>query len=61
MTYLNLKALDFNQYIAVLMEGKHRILFMAQLPPPVHGAALRNKSVLDSKLINEKFELIPLP
>ena len=61
MTYLNRKALTFNQYIAVLMEGKHRILFMAQLPPPVHGAALRNKSVLDSKLINEKFELIPLP
>lgn len=34
---------------------------MAQLPPPVHGAALRNKSLMESKLINESFDLIPLP
>jgi len=37
------------------------VLFMAQLPPPVHGASLRNKSVLESKLINEAFNLRPLP
>lgn len=40
---------------------RKRILFMAQLPPPVHGAALRNKSLLESRLINEKFDIINLP
>lgn len=34
---------------------------MAQLPPPVHGAALRNKSLLESQHINAGFELSPLP
>ena len=34
---------------------------MAQIPPPVHGAALRNKSLLDSKLLNAEFNIIPLP
>lgn len=34
---------------------------MAQLPPPVHGAALRNKSLLDSQLINDEFDIVPLP
>jgi glycosyltransferase involved in cell wall biosynthesis len=37
------------------------ILFMAQLPPPVHGAALRNKSLLESMLINSNFRIISLP
>jgi glycosyltransferase involved in cell wall biosynthesis len=40
---------------------KKRILFMAQLPPPVHGAALRNKSLLDSQLMSSEFEIISLP
>jgi len=40
---------------------KKRILFMAQLPPPVHGAALRNKSLLESKVINDQFEISSLP
>src|SRR5262245_18160635 len=40
---------------------KKRILFMAQLPPPVHGASLRNKSLLDSKVLNEQFDSISLP
>jgi hypothetical protein len=35
--------------------NKRTILFMAQLPPPVHGAALRNKSLLDSELLNNEF------
>lgn len=43
------------------MKNKAGILFMAQLPPPVHGAALRNKSLLDSKLLNENFNIISLP
>jgi glycosyltransferase involved in cell wall biosynthesis len=34
---------------------------MAQLPPPVHGAALRNKSLLESQLINSEFDIISLP
>jgi glycosyltransferase involved in cell wall biosynthesis len=34
---------------------------MAQLPPPVHGAALRNQSIIDSSIINEEFNLYPLP
>jgi len=35
---------------------KTKILFIMQLPPPVHGASMINKTILDSKLINEKFE-----
>lgn len=34
---------------------------MAQLPPPVHGAALRNKSLLDSEMLNNEFNIINLP
>lgn len=34
---------------------------MAQLPPPVHGAALRNKSLLESELLNREFRIISLP
>lgn len=40
---------------------KRTILFMAQLPPPVHGAALRNKSLLESELLNREFNIINLP
>lgn len=31
------------------------------LPPPVHGAALRNKSLIESPLINEYFSISVLP
>ncbi|HTQ65116.1 MAG TPA: glycosyltransferase family 4 protein [Puia sp.] len=34
---------------------------MAQIPPPVHGAALRNKSLMESKVLNERFHIHPLP
>lgn len=34
---------------------------MAQLPPPIHGAALRNKSLLESELINNEFKIHSLP
>jgi glycosyltransferase involved in cell wall biosynthesis len=37
------------------------VLFMAQLPPPVHGAALRNLSLMESPLINKYFLIYPLP
>lgn len=44
------------------MKGhKPTILFMVHLPPPVHGAALRNQSLLDSELLNASFNIIPLP
>lgn len=32
-----------------------KILFLAQLPPPVHGASVINKSIQDSIVINNKF------
>lgn len=34
---------------------KNRILCVAQLPPPVHGASLMNSYLIDSKILNEKF------
>ena len=40
---------------------KPKILFLAQLPPPIHGASQRNLSVVESKIINENFNLIVLP
>jgi glycosyltransferase involved in cell wall biosynthesis len=44
------------------MNGRKKtILFMAQIPPPVHGAALRNKSLMESKALNQRFDIYPLP
>lgn len=34
----------------------NRILFLVQLPPPVHGAAIMNEIVVNSKVIDEHFE-----
>lgn len=36
-------------------------MFMVQLPPPVHGAALRNKSLVESEVINSHFNVCVLP
>ena len=36
---------------------KKKILFMVQVPPPVHGAALRNLSLFESKLLHDNFEI----
>src|SRR5579863_1462795 len=33
-----------------------KILFLAQLPPPVHGASIANKILIDSSLISEHYE-----
>lgn len=41
--------------------SKPKILFLAQLPPPVHGASQRNLSIAESAKINEVFNLIILP
>lgn len=34
----------------------NKILFIMQLPPPIHGASLMNQSIKNSQLINENFE-----
>lgn len=34
---------------------QHRILFIAPLPPPVHGSAVVSKQIKESKMINETF------
>jgi glycosyltransferase involved in cell wall biosynthesis len=41
--------------------SKNKILFFLPLPPPIHGAALRNKSLVESKLISEAFSIQVLP
>lgn len=38
------------------MEIKKKILFIVQLPPPVHGASLMNMNLLKSNLLLESFE-----
>jgi glycosyltransferase involved in cell wall biosynthesis len=40
---------------------KNKILFFIPLPPPVHGAALRNQSLIESKLINSSFDINVIP
>ncbi len=34
-----------------------RILFFVQLPPPIHGVSLLNKILIESSILNEKFEI----
>lgn len=41
--------------------NKTKILFWAQLPPPLHGASLRNKAIFESKIIRDEFELVYVP
>ena len=43
------------------IKNKTNILFWAQLPPPIHGASLRNESVFLSKLINDNFNIKYIP
>lgn len=38
-----------------VFELKKKILFLAQLPPPLHGASAVNKSIQDSHFINAAF------
>ncbi len=33
-----------------------KIMYFVQLPPPVHGAAMCNKNIVESNLINSEFE-----
>lgn len=41
--------------------AKPRILVLAQLPPPVHGAAIMNKAVVDSVVLGKLFAIDSLP
>lgn len=34
---------------------KKKILFIVQLPPPIHGAAVMNKLIVESELVNENY------
>ena len=34
---------------------KSSVLFVLHLPPPVHGAAMVGKYILDSKIVNDSF------
>lgn len=36
--------------------NKQKILFLLQLPPPIHGASVVNKSIQGSSIINNKFD-----
>ena len=38
-----------------MSKSKPRILFIATLPPPIHGAALVSQQIKNSKLINDEF------
>ncbi len=35
---------------------KPKVLFLMQLPPPIHGASVVNKAIKDSDVINDAFE-----
>jgi|TARA_R100000479_G_scaffold165252_1_gene104445 glycosyltransferase involved in cell wall biosynthesis len=40
---------------------KNKILFLVQLPPPVHGASLMNKLLAESELLNNKYHIDTIP
>ena len=40
---------------------KKRILFIVPLPPPIHGASLRNQSLINSALLNSVFNIDIIP
>ena len=43
------------------MDIKPKVLFFVQVPPPVHGASLRNLSLVKSEFLNSKFNIKLLP
>lgn len=43
------------------MRMKSRVLFVMQLPPPVHGTSMMNKYILDSDQVNSAYEYQVLP
>lgn len=43
------------------MKIKPTILFLVQLPPPIHGAAIVNSQVIDNKLLKDAFDIKVVP
>lgn len=43
------------------MATKPKILFFVQVPPPIHGASLRNLSLVKSNYLNNQFNIQLLP
>lgn len=41
-------------------QRKSKLLFIVQLPPPVHGVSMMNKVTVESKLINREFDCLTL-
>ncbi len=39
------------------MKKKHKILFLVQLPPPIHGVSVMNQHAVDDPLIREKYHV----
>ena len=42
-------------------QQRERLLVVAQLPPPLHGASAANKAVVESRLIRSRFEFDVVP
>lgn len=40
---------------------KAKVLFIVQLPPPIHGANLVNKQIVDNKLFSNNYKTLILP
>ena len=43
------------------MSSRKKILFFVPLPPPITGAGLRNKSLVESRLLNDSFLIKVIP
>lgn len=44
-----------------MLSSKLKVLFMVQLPPPTHGPALRNQSLIKSEYINRNIDIKVAP
>lgn len=44
-----------------MIPSKPKVLAILQLPPPVHGASVMNRAVVDSRLLNKFFDIECLP
>ena len=56
--YLEKNKVDYAREITI----KKKILFLVQLPPPVHGVSVTNKKIIESKLLlNSDIEFTVIP
>jgi glycosyltransferase involved in cell wall biosynthesis len=44
-----------------MVKTKPKVLFMVQLPPPTHGPALRNQTIVSSDLVRSKINIAIVP